>query len=289
MSCPNCHSDNVLLFHDKVWSSADSRVFKCNDCSLIFIDPMMSEEEERAFYANYNEHVKARGVITTQSVDEFHQKSLPMAQERLSVVEAFFQPGAQVLEVGSSTGAFLSVIPQCETYACELADDNREYSSQFATGGVFESLESVENQSFDVICMFHVFEHIRRSHKFLDQCLKHLKPEGRVLIEVPCSEDPLITIFNMSEYKDFIFQPMHPMVYNEASLDYVFNKAGMTKEKVIYHQRYGLDNHLAWLKNRQPGGDENLQALFGDINGYRQRLQALKKTDTIFYVAKKAS
>lgn len=106
------------------------------------------------------------------------------------------------------------------------------------------------------------------------------------MIEVPCSSDPLLTLYDCEEFKDFVFQPMHPMVYNEKSLDYVFEKAGFKKEEVIYHQRYGLDNHLSWFKNKKSGGDLALKELFSNNENYKKKLQEIKLTDTIFYIAK---
>jgi 2-polyprenyl-3-methyl-5-hydroxy-6-metoxy-1,4-benzoquinol methylase len=285
MNCPNCKSTSKLI-HNKVWSIDNGSVFRCHQCDLIFINPIMTESEELDFYKNYNTHVKKRGVTLTESVEEFHQQSKIIAQERLAVVADYFK-GKKVLEVGSSTGAFLSLLDDCETYACELADENREYSRQFVNGNAYASIDTVTESQFDLICMFHVFEHIREPQNFLKQCKKLLKDGGVILIEVPHSEDPLISIFDSAAYKDFIFQPMHPMVYNETSLDYVFNKAGFDKDNVIYHQRYGLDNHLSWFKNAKSGGDTNLTKLFSSILEYKNILEQMKKTDTIYYVASK--
>jgi len=246
----------------------------------------MTEKEEHEFYKNYNIHVKERGVTLTRSVEEFHQQSKVVAQERLVVVADHFN-NQKVLEVGSSTGAFLSLLDGCETYACELADENREYSEQFVNGDVYASLDLVKESNFDLICMFHVFEHIREPQNFLNKCKTLLKDGGVILIEVPHSEDPLISLFDSNEYKDFIFQPMHPMVYNETSLDYVFNKAGFVKDNVIYHQRYGLDNHLSWFKNGKSGGDIKFTELFSNLLEYKNILEKIKKTDTIYYIASK--
>ena len=66
----------------------------------------------------------------------------------------------------------------------------------------------------------------------------------------------------------------------------MFKKAGLSKDIVIYHQRYGLSNHLSWLKNKKPGGDVNLDMMFGNNTEYKKRLEDLKKTDTIFYFSK---
>ena len=285
MKCPNCKSTAITLFHDKVWSIDDGKVYRCNGCELLFINPMMSAEEEIDFYNNYNQHVYNRGVTEKKSVVDFHQKSLTIAHERLKVIKNYFNQ-AKVLEIGSSTGAFLSLLANCQTYACELSDENRDYSRQFINGKAFNTIEEVDENDFDVICMFHVFEHIREPVAFLNSCRPLLKKDGHIIIEVPHSNDPLITLYDCREFKDFVFQPMHPMIYNEKSLNYVFEKAGFEKVEIIYSQRYGLDNHLSWFKNKKSGGDAALNALFCSNLDYRNSLEDAHKTDTLFYVAR---
>ena len=285
MNCPNCASNNTLLFHNKVWSMDNGKVYQCNICTLLFIHPMMSFEDEQKFYSNYNEHVKNRGMIVQDSIEEFHAKSLEIAQERLSVVQPYFD-NKKVLEIGSSTGAFLSLLNNSQTYACELATTNREFSKQFISGEAYSSVDDVLEKSFDVICMFHVFEHIREPIIFLKKCLNLLKKDGVVIIEVPHSNDPLIMLYNSQEFKDFVFQPMHPMVYNKTSLDFVFQKAGLSNQSITYHQRYGLDNHLSWLKNKKTGKDDTISNLFSNNKEYKVTLQKTQNTDTIFYIAK---
>lgn len=245
----------------------------------------MNEKEEKEFYKHYNKHVKNRGVTVQNSVSEFHEKSKEIAKERLHIIQKYFNNN-KVLEVGSSTGAFLSLINNAETNACELTTDNLKYSKQFINGCAYSSIDEINETNFDVICMFHVFEHIREPYYFLNKCLSMLTQGGRIIIEVPCSTDPLITLYNCKAFKDFVFQPMHPMIYNETSLNYIFKKSGFEKEEVIYHQRYGLENHLSWFKNKKPGGDTELNALFKDNLEYKSTLEHLKKTDTIFYIAK---
>ena len=52
MNCKNCNSDKVTLFHDKVWSIDNGKVYKCSSCELVFISPMMTDNEEKEFYKN---------------------------------------------------------------------------------------------------------------------------------------------------------------------------------------------------------------------------------------------
>ncbi|MFW5890666.1 MAG: hypothetical protein ACOCUI_00430 [bacterium] len=47
MNCPLCYSDNICKFHDNVWDSDNSKVYKCNNCDLTFLWPQMNSEEEK--------------------------------------------------------------------------------------------------------------------------------------------------------------------------------------------------------------------------------------------------
>ena len=285
-SCPSCASKKeITLFHDRVWNMKEGSVFRCGECEAAFIHPMLTQEKEKIFYENYNKHVKARGVTTSSGPGEFHKKSQPIARERLAVVEDFFPKEAKVLEVGSSTGAFLELLKDNECTGVEPATDNRSFSEQFAEH-TYENISHIPlSEKFHIICMFHVFEHIRDPQTFLSICKKLLTTKGKIIIEVPYIEDPLLTIYNLEEFKNFYFQPMHPFVHSLKSLRNHFGKAGLVEDEVIFYQRYGLDNHLSWLSKKKPGGDSYFSSLFGDNNDYKKALTEAQKTDTIFYIA----
>ena len=58
----------------------------------------------------------------------------------------------------------------------------------------------------------------------------------------------------------------------------------------IPFQRYGLENHVSWLKNKLPGGDGIIQKLLKNIdnNHYCKALEDMGMTDTVIMVAKKS-
>jgi len=285
MQCPLCSSEDYNLFHDRVWSLDGGQVLRCQSCDVTFIHPMMDEEQEREFYKSYNEHVKKRGVALSGSTKELHEKSLAVAAERVTVIGDLFRNATDVLEVGAATGAFLTQLPDKTCTVVEPADDNREFARQFAAE-VYADIEDIPTgRRFDIICMFHVFEHIRQPASFLDSCRKLLRSGGWIIIEVPHSADPLISLYQCSAYKDFYFQPMHPFIHSVESLRTIFSAQGFSEKQVIYHQRYGLVNHLNWLATGQPGGNAEWQALLGENREYRAALEKAGQTDTIFYIA----
>ena len=287
IKCRICNSTELRIFHNEVWNNKNAKVYECKKCNFIFISPYMSEVEENNFYANYNNHCKKRGVILSSSSVELHIKSLLTAKKRFKIIRNYYKDCYKsVIEIGSSTGAFLSLLNNNKKYAVERNRENREYSSKFCNA-VFENIEDYDREKIDIVCMFHVFEHIRNPINLLAACKKILKQNGVIIIEVPNINDPLISIYNLHEFKNFYFQPMHQYVYSEKTLDYLFLKLGFKKEKVLYYQRYGLDNHLSWLKNKKSGGDKNITKLFGRNSVYCKRLQDAELTDTIFYIARK--
>ncbi len=289
LKCPICGSTKLELLHDRVWSAEDTRVYRCSNCLVGFLNPMMTETEEKKFYAAYNEHTIKRGVTMTMEPLELHQKCAPDALIRWKRLRRIFKQGDRVLEIGGSTGAFLEICSQiCDCTCVEPDSVNRKFASQFSIDQ-YEYIEDIaDSNEFDVICLFHVFEHIRDPAVLLKQCNQLLKPRGKIIIEVPHIEDPLLSIYGLKAYKDFYFQPMHHYIYSVKGLKHILDLSGFYEKDVIYCQRYGLDNHLAWLKKEKPEGDPEFTEMFGSCNDYSSILEKKQKTDTIMYIAAKA-
>ncbi|MTI59277.1 MAG: class I SAM-dependent methyltransferase [Firmicutes bacterium] len=287
MRCPICSSKDIDVFHDKVWDNENAKVYRCNKCDISFVYPQMTLKEEKEFYLQYKNHVVKRGVISVKSVNELHHKSKLVAEKRYQVIKKFFRGVKSVCEIGSATGAFLELLYDVN-YKCAIEPDNenRIYSKKFSQKQYSDISEADKSEQFDIICMFHTFEHIRNPIKCLEWCKSHLASDGKIIIEVPHIKDPLIELYDCKEYKDFYFQMMHPYIYSLYSLTYVADQSDISIIKVIYKQRYGLDNHLNWLNKGKPGGDQYFKELFGNNKQYINSLEKFGLTDTIFIVAR---
>lgn len=285
MNCPLCASESSV-YHDTVWQRPGAKVWRCSGCALAFIHPAMTEAEERAFYADYNGHAAARGV-SDATPEELHRKGLAVAGERLKAAGRLIEGIGTALEIGSATGAFIELASAEGAVFDAVEPDavNRAYASRFARR-VYPDMGSVpEGATYDMVCMFHVFEHIREPLPMLNACKARLKKGGRVLVEVPSLDDPLISLYGCRAFKDFYFQPMHPYVYSPGPLRLVFERAGFRVVECVFHQRYGLDNHLAWLAKGSPGGDAALREIFGPAEEYKASLERAGRTDTVFLLA----
>lgn len=102
---------------------------------------------------------------------------------------------AQILEVGSGTGANLALLAQfgsvtgLEMSAEAIASARSRGLEQpgrvtLRQGRCPEDLASLQ-QSFDLVCLFDVLEHIDNDREALEALRASLKPGGRILISVP--------------------------------------------------------------------------------------------------------
>jgi len=209
-----------------------------------------------------------------------------IAKKRYKIIVDFFKKVNSVCEIGASDGSFLELLDDnFDKCAVEPNDENRERAKKFSDHQ-YEYIESLPNSlKFDIICMFHTFEHIKNPNEFLKKCKKHLNANGKLIIEVPYIKDPLISLYDSREFKDFYFQAMHPYIYSKKSIKFVLNKANFKVDKFIFNQRYGLANHLTWLSKGEPGGNEELEQIFSGVNNYKKALEVKEITDTFFIIA----
>lgn len=286
LKCAICKNNCVEMFHEKVFGSLESKVYKCRNCDLFFLHPYLSEIEINKLYQNYNEIVISRVEnVKKADSDEIFKIGLVEARLRYKRFKKFID-NREVLEIGSGAGCFLDTVKDNVNtlYSVEPCDSNREFIKQKIMPNIFSDLSFLINKKikFDSIFLFHVFEHLVDPFTFIDKLNMVLKYNGCLIIEVPCVDDTLISVYNIKEFKDFYFQIQHPYYYNEASLRYIFEKKHLVINKVIYHQRYGIDNHLNWLKNKEKGGDKFFKDFFKGLDRYyREYLIKKKKADTI--------
>jgi len=293
MICPICGSSTTSLYHNKIWSVNNGQVFECNKCDLLFISCQMTGDEADLFYQNYGEHLVKRGLIPEDNPGSLYYKILPVATERLGYIGSYFETKKSVLEIGAAAGSFIGALinyghPSQKIRAVESCAKHGSYLKGRFDIEVYNGVGQLpEDYKFDIICMFHVFEHILEPGVFLRSLQSHLEKTGKIIIEVPSSRDPLLTLYGCSAFKDFYFQPMHPFVYSPKSLQYIFSVNGFRVEKTIPYQRYGLDNHLNWLADGRLGGNKKYLETIGEkvTNLYKKELEKHAVTDSVFVIA----
>lgn len=104
-----------------------------------------------------------------------------------------------------------------------------------------------------------------------------------MIIEVPSSEDALLTLFDCNSFQRFTYWSQHLFLFNSKTLEQLATQAGLKVIALQQYQRYPLSNHLHWLSQGKPGGHQKWSFLNSPIltESYANTLAALGKCDTL--------
>ena len=119
------------------------------------------------------------------------------------------------------------------------------------------------------------------------QILKRLlRPDGRLVIEVPNVDDALVAVYRIPAYLRFYYQKAHLYYFSAATLNRTFGEAGLeaTIEGV---QRYDLSNHIRWMLDGEPGGQGQYDHILtpSALVAYAESLINKGRADTLWAVA----
>ena len=153
---------------------------------------------------------------------------------------------------------------------------------------MLDTLKNFDNY-FDAISLIQTLHYLPQQIDVLSNLRKKLKKNGKILIEVPSSNDILLSKFNIQKFKDFTFCIESLIWHNPKTLTKFLTKAGFKNIKVNFIQRYDLNNHFGWLLKGKPGGHDYFKNLFNKKQRelYKRFLKEKKLTDTILAIAEK--
>lgn len=237
-------------------------------------------------YNNYTPRVKKYGLTE-------YKKKLQVIQRRLHKIEHLFKNEPySLLEIGAGDAGFLQIIrqslPKIHLTAVDK-DQNTVHHRIKNADENYSDLDELQEKSlcYDFICLFHVLEHLLSPSDFLTKICRIMSSNSLLMIEVPSFCDPLLSLYENEAYSKFYFQSQHPYVYSPSSLQRLMEHNGFQTVELINYQRYGFENHLNWLSQGRPGGNDVFQALFSELEvDYIEALERHGKTDTVIWVGK---
>ncbi|MGM7634560.1 class I SAM-dependent methyltransferase [Bacillus sp. Hm123] len=272
--CYLCDSEHIVERHGRVRDSEELKVMECKNCSLVFLSSFDHINDQF-----YEQSGMMDGKIEIQ---KYRNNSYKDDKRRALYIQDQIL-NKTLLDFGCGGGGLLHFLKNKTEYIAGVELDNH-LNKVINNEGVkcYKNIEDVK-ETFDYITLFHVLEHFSDPLNMLEQLKRYLKPNGKIVIEVPNSDDALLTLFNSSAFANFTYWSCHLFLFNAKTLNELFIKAGYKVNYIKQIQRYPLSNHLYWLAKEKPGGHQQWNFINSPLleKEYENQLAALGKCDTL--------
>ena len=284
MKCNLCKSIKISDEKGKVRDDHRLKVKRCNNCNLLFLSSIKHIDKD--FYKNSG----MRDYKNSKSIfDKWRKQTLTDDLRRVDQFKSILK-NKRVLDFGCGNGNFIQFSSNhSKIYGLEVDLQSLKYIKREGYR-IFESINEIPNDlKFDNITLFHVYEHLSEPKKILDELYKVLKENGKIIIEIPNSNDALLSIYNNEDFRNFTFWSNHLYLYDHSNFKRSIKISKFKIEKTIFYQRYPIENHLHWLLKGKPGGHKLWK---NKVNNnfkkmYIQSLIKKKATDTLIFIIKK--
>ena len=148
--------------------------------------PLVEKLPEYYKSENYISHTNAKRNLFEKTYHVIRNMAL---KRKLKLINSFSSEEKNLLDIGCGTGAFLKTAKDdgWEVFGIEPNEKARDIANKSCEGSVFniEKLEVFKAQSFDVITLWHVLEHLPNLHAQVLILKTLLKPNGTLVIAVP--------------------------------------------------------------------------------------------------------
>lgn len=243
--CYLCGNKNFIKKEGRVRDNPDLQVLECTSCGLVFLSSFSHITND--FYELSKMHsgkVDIKAWVEETAGDD--ARRFAFLRKKIT--------GKTILDFGCGNGGFLLRAKKNAKNVQGIEPDIK-VAAYFRKKGlqVVPDLNKV-SQSFDVITLFHVLEHIPDPRDILYRLSKKLKHNGHIIVEVPNADDALIKIYKNDAFMNFTYWSCHLFLYTKNTLSNLAKQVGLKINYIKQIQRYPLSNHLHWLSNGKPGG-----------------------------------
>jgi len=263
-SCPLCNSDRKAFLYettDRLYKLPGKfRIVKCEDCTLIYLNPRPTKEGMPAYYPHdyfSRKETESQGKRRLKHwIRDFVLKGyfgypgdglstlgrifcfpayLLFRMERRNSLVIPYQGSGKFLDVGCGGGKTLLHMHKMgfDTTGVEIDKEiasklKSKYGINVFTGELINC--PFDDQQFDVIHMSHLVEHLYNPVETLEKACSLLKPEGRLYLRLPDGGG-----FGAVRYQDKWFgldPPRHLCTYTRRTISLLLSKTGFQTEYI---------------------------------------------------------
>ncbi len=174
--CEICGSTNIRYYFS---TSNAIKIYKCSNCKVQFMNPQYSDEYLIDYYSHY-----------TNEKSEWEEELFHSHNFCLDIIEKYLNTKGSLFDIGCGYGHLLI---QAKKRGWQINGYDIDCKTTERVGktidiellcGNFTKLNFSE-ESFDVITMLHVIEHLKNPQEYLQLIFKILKKDGIFFLALP--------------------------------------------------------------------------------------------------------
>lgn len=289
--CPICRSPEIqasLNAKDYTVSLENFEIWQCKNCTARFTQNIPGKNQIGKYYqsGNYVSHSETRKGLINKL---YHfVRNYTLGQKLRMIQKVTNLSKGHLLDVGAGTGAFAASMQKSGWHITGLEPDKtaRENARKNHDIALLEpdNLFSLPEESYDVITLWHVLEHVHQLHEYLDTFYKILKPGGKLIIAVPnfTGDDSA----HYQQYWAAYDVPRHLYHFSPQSMRQLMKKHlfSITNYKPMWFDSF----YVCMLSEEYKTGRKNLIKAF--IRGLQSNIRAIQHNElcsSVIYIMEK--
>jgi len=201
------------------------------DFDLLITSPQPSPENLGRYYESndYISHTDSKRSLFEKA---YHFVKGIALKNKLNLINNCSSIKGNLLDIGAGTGDFLLTAKQNGWNTIGVEPSEKAKGIAIGKGIQFsDSTEELESNSFDVITMWHVLEHVPNLETQIKELKRLVKPNGTIIIAVPNFKS-----YDANHYGKFwaaFDVPIHFWHFSKTAIKLLFEKEDIKLEKVL--------------------------------------------------------
>lgn len=270
----NFSENNVYLkVKDHSVTGEEFTLLLDKDLQLLKTHPQPDANALGKYYESedYISHTDSKRTLFEKAYHIIKQKAL---RDKVNILNDIHPAKGNLLDIGAGTGDFLIQAKKAGWAITGIEPNNKAKEIAIDKGVNFDSdINSIPDNSFDVVTMWHVLEHIPDINKHIKQLKRITKPDGSIVIAVP----------NFNSYDAMYYGvywaaydvPRHLWHFSKTAIKMLFEQNGMQLVNILPMKFDSF--YVSLLSEKYKTGKMNFMK--GFLMGLRSNIQASRNME----------
>ena len=179
-------------------------------------------------FEDYISHTDGKRTLFEKMYHFIKRKAI---RDKVKLINSYQPLKGKILDIGAGTGDFLLECKNQNWDILGIEPNDKAKGIALGKGIKFgDTIEKLESNSFDVITMWHVLEHVPDVEHQVAELKRLLKPSGTIIIAVPNFKS-----YDAKYYKEFWAAydvPRHLWHFSKTAIEKLFDKQNMNLEDI---------------------------------------------------------